>query len=217
MFLFLLSMKKILLGALGALVVVALGTGVFVRFGGLNFAADAPHSEIVSNLIAWAREQSIARAAAGIALPADLSDPERRRRGAGNYAAMCVECHLAPGIENTELRRGLYPVPPSLVEPARETRLVSGDARRFWLIKHGIKASGMPAWSKGGMEDQAIWDLVAFLQELPSLTPASYRARVATSDGHHHDAVAVSSPPVPIDVMSKPSPADAHKGHQHKH
>ena len=44
----------------------------------------------------------------------------------------------------------------------------------------------MPAWSKGGMKDEAIWDLAAFLQLMPSLTKDEYARLVASSDGHSH-------------------------------
>lgn len=177
-------MKKILLGAVGTLGLGALAAAVLMQVGVLDFAADAPHSPVVYRLIEWAREQSIARRAADVTVPADLSDTGRILRGAGNYDAMCVQCHLAPGIEDSEIRKGLYPTPPNLVKPIADSR--STDAHRFWIVKHGVKASGMPAWSKGGMEDEAIWDLTAFLKVLPSLSPDEYRQQVEASDGHSH-------------------------------
>jgi hypothetical protein len=101
---------------------------------------------------------------------------------------MCVNCHLAPGKADSEIRMGLYPKPPDLARPAE----MADDeaARQFWVIKHGIKASGMPAWSKGGIEDDAIWDLVAFLQRMPALSPAQYLALVEASEGHSHGGLA---------------------------
>jgi hypothetical protein len=86
--------------------------------------------------------------------------------------------------ENSEICMGLSPVPPDLSLPAKMQ--TDGAARQFWVIKHGIKASGMPAWSKGGIEDEAIWDIVAFLQTLPTLTADQYVALVESSDGHSH-------------------------------
>ena len=43
----------------------------------------------------------------------------------------------------------------------------------FWVIKHGIKMSAMPAWGKT-QDDAAIWELVAFIRQLPQMTPESY-------------------------------------------
>ena len=45
--------------------------------------------------------------------------------------------------------------------------------RAFWIIKHGIKMSAMPAWGKT-LDDAAIWDLVAFVRKLPEMTPETY-------------------------------------------
>ena len=53
------------------------------------------------------------------------------------------------------------------------------------MIKHGIKATGMPAWGKS-MEDEYIWGLVAFVQQLPKLDTEAYQALVASSGGHSH-------------------------------
>ncbi len=155
-------------------------------FGVVDVSADTPHSAPVLQAIGWVRERAVAAASAGIAPPADLADSSRIRRGAGNYDAMCVECHLAPGVGNTELRSGLYPQPPELMRRTGAAESGQAAARRFWIIKHGIKASAMPAWSKGGMEDEAIWDLCAFLGILPTLSATDYRQLVAASSGHSH-------------------------------
>lgn len=180
-------MKKTLI----SLVVLA-ATGVIagaavLYAGAINIAADEPHHPLTYRLLEFARERSIAVRASELKPPGDLADPERVRRGSGNYDAMCVGCHLSPGVEDSEIRKGLYPTPPRLADkPAAALDPQFAQARQFWIIKHGIKASGMPAWSKGGMEDEAIWDLVALVQKLPGLTAADYRALVATSEGHSH-------------------------------
>ncbi len=177
-------MIRFLMGVLATLVV---GVGVsvwFVYSGMLDVSADTPHSPLVYRVIETAREQSIARRVGDITVPVNLSDSERVRRGSGNYASMCADCHLSPGKVNSEIRKGLYPVPSNLSEPAKTQ--IDAAARQFWIIKHGIKASGMSAWSKGGMGDDAIWDIVAFMQKMPTLTAAQYRALVKASDGHAH-------------------------------
>lgn len=180
-------MNRFLMGVLVTLGIgVSVGAGV-VYSGGIDVSADTPHSPLVHRLFEVAREQSIDNRTRDIATPANLSDVERVRRGAGNYAAMCVECHLAPGKANTEIRKGLYPAPPDLSQPAKTQSDAAG--RQFWIIKHGIKASGMPAWSKGGIEDEAIWDIVAFLQKMPSLSAEQYGELVESSEGHSHGGI----------------------------
>ncbi len=160
-----------------------------LAFGVIDISADTPHNPEVYSIIEWVREHAIARGAADVLPPNDLSEAERIRRGAGNYDAMCSNCHLRPGVENTEIRQGLYPTPPNLGRVTETDDSVGPDARRFWIIKHGIKASGMPAWSNSGMEDEAIWDLVAFLKTLPSLSPESYGELVKPSKGHSHSGI----------------------------
>ena len=89
------------------------------------------------------------------------------------YAAMCTSCHLSPGVNDSELRVGMYPQPPNLSKVHVDPK----DA--FWVIKHGIKMSAMPAWGKAGHDDPTIWSMVAFLEKLHGMTPAEYKAIVA--------------------------------------
>ncbi|MBS1158682.1 MAG: cytochrome c family protein [Proteobacteria bacterium] len=177
-------MRKILLGALGMLSLGIVAAAALTQMGFPDFAADSPHGPVLHRLIEWARERSVARRTADIAVPTDLADAGRIRRGAGNYDAMCAGCHLVPGVENSEIRKGLYPTPPNLAQPVADSNAT--DARHFWIIKHGLKASGMAAWSKAGMADESIWDLTAFIKTLPSLSPEEYRRQVEASDGHSH-------------------------------
>lgn len=165
---------------LGGAAVAAGAAGAALLWSGVyDVGADAAHTRPVYALLEYARERSVAVRANGLTVPAGLDDAERVRRGAGNYAAMCAGCHLTPEAGPSELSRGLYPAPPNLSQ--REVDAASA----FWTIKHGIKASGMPAWG-GRMDDAHVWDLVAFLGRLPSLDAQGYRELVARSDGHSH-------------------------------
>jgi len=183
-------MNKILLGALTTVGLGASVGAIVIASGVIEVGADTPHSPAVYQVLEYAREQSIARRAAGIKVPDNLDDPERLRRGAGNYDAMCVNCHLVPELPDSEIRQGLYPKPPNLSLKPDAAQPEADAARKFWIIKHGIKASGMPAWSKGGMDDAAIWDLVALLRKMPLLTNATYQQLVAASEGHAHSGLA---------------------------
>ncbi|HEY2426011.1 MAG TPA: cytochrome c, partial [Pseudolabrys sp.] len=62
-------------------------------------------------------------------------------------------------------------------------------ARAFWAIKHGIKLTAMPAWGTTH-DNTAIWNIVAFLQKLPDLTPEQYTSLTAAAEhdheGHEH-------------------------------
>lgn len=172
-------LKTLTILLLAALAILLIGAGVLYS-GAINIAADSPHTSPVHALLEIARERAITIRARNIEVP-DLTDAELIRSGAGNYDAMCVACHLAPGIEATELSNGLNPAPPALTD----TNRTHDPASDFWIIKHGIKATGMPAWGKS-MEDPYIWGLVALLEQLPSLTAMEYRTLVTTSAGHQH-------------------------------
>jgi mono/diheme cytochrome c family protein len=172
--------KTILSTMLATVAVLGLALLALVYAGIYPVGADAPHTRPVHALLETLRQRSVARQAARIDPPADLADAERIRRGAGNYDAMCVGCHLRPGLVDSELSRGLYPSPPVLADVASVD-----PAAAFWVIRHGIKSSGMPAWGQS-MDDRHIWDMVAFLVALPSLDADAYRALVAASDGHSH-------------------------------
>jgi len=171
-------MRTLLTIALTTLVLGLLTAG-FIWSGTYNIGADDPHTRPVHALLETMRDRSIETRSADISTP-DLTSAELIRSGAGNYDAMCTGCHLAPGMNESEMSKGLYPAPPNLTEAP-----IDNPAGAFWAIKHGIKASGMPAWGKS-MEDEIIWGMVAFLRQLPNLDPEEYQAAVAASEGHSH-------------------------------
>lgn len=178
------TMRMIVLGILLALGIGMSTIAAIAYNGWLEVGADTPHYPLVVNAIAWVRERAIARQLLDITPPKDLESKERVRLGAGNYDAMCASCHLRPGLANSEIRQGLYPQPPSLT--AKPENGEANPERRFWIIKHGIKASGKPAWSKGGITDEDIWNLVAFIDRLPAMTANQYRGLVDGGPGHMH-------------------------------
>ena len=168
------------IGALAVLAIGGAGFG-FVYSGAYDVAADVPHTKLVHWLLDTARDRSVAVRARSVRVPADLGDPKRIAAGAGLYADMCSLCHLAPGMEKTEIAQGLYPAAPEL---AHGTDLT--EAQEFWIIKHGIKMTGMAAWGKTH-NDTLIWDMVAFLRKLPSLSADQYKALVKSAPEDHDD------------------------------
>jgi len=157
--------------------VLALGAGAFVYSGIYNIGADDHHTKPVFAVLQTLRENSIHARSKDIAVP-DLNDPQLILKGAGQYAAMCTQCHLKPGMKDSEIRPGLYPQPPNLSQVRVEPK------EAFWVIKHGIKMSAMPAWG-GSHDDQTMWSMVAFLQKLPDMTPQQYKDIVAKAPQDH--------------------------------
>lgn len=173
--------RTLVTGAAIALAVLLALLALFAFSGFYNVAADAPHAAVTKSLIAIIRERSIENRLSGVKAP-PLGDTHMIADGAADYDAMCTACHLAPGMAENEMRPGMNPKPPVL------WRMKHGDAaEQFWIIKHGIKMTGMPAWGVTH-SDEEIWNMVAFLQKLPQLSPAQYKAVVASGGAHHdHD------------------------------
>ena len=164
--------------------IALLGIGVasYLVIKNLSFAADQPHPKTVYKGIEFLREYSIQSQSKGIEPPKDLGATERIRRSSGNYDVMCASCHLKPGLDKSELSVGLYPAPPNL----SKERQGSDPARDFWIIKHGVKGSGMPSWGKVGLTDDETWDLVAFVRALPQMNKQDYSNAINKGMGHHH-------------------------------
>ncbi|MDE1988853.1 MAG: cytochrome c [Betaproteobacteria bacterium] len=152
------------------IVLVTIGAGAFIYSGFYNVGADDAHTRPIYYVLETLRAHSIKAHARDITVP-NLSDEKLILKGAGQYAAMCTNCHLMPGKGNSEFRAGLYPQPPNLTL----TRVNPQEA--FWVVKHGIKMSGMPAWGSTH-DDETIWSVVAFMQRLPDLSPAQYKELV---------------------------------------
>jgi mono/diheme cytochrome c family protein len=172
------------------------GLGAYIYSGQYNIAADEPHWFTTAKIIETLRDRSIERRARDIIIP-ELEDTRLVLKGAGQYEAMCVGCHLAPGMDNSEIRQGLYPEPPNLSQGRTEPR------RAFWVIKHGIKMTGMPAWGRTH-DDITLWSIVAFIGKLPEMTPQAYKEMV-------REALAGEGMTSPGDGTGE------HRAHQHGH
>jgi ketosteroid isomerase-like protein/mono/diheme cytochrome c family protein len=160
-------------------VLIVAGIG-FVYAGIFNVAADEPHWKLTYRVIEFARDRSIAVRAVGPQAPS-LDDTHLIAMGAGHYDEMCTGCHLAPGRKDSELRAGMNPKPPNLAEHGMHR----SPAQTFWIIKHGLKMTAMPAWGITH-DDHSIWAMVAFVNKLPQLSPDAYRKLVGQGGGHSH-------------------------------
>jgi cytochrome c553 len=170
--------RKVKIGLIIAAVLAVgmVGAVLFIESGFYNIGADDHHTKVVLALIEQLRDRSIGVRARTIDLHY-VGDPERVAAGAQRYAALCVGCHLAPGVTKSEIRPGLYPHPPNLAqEDLRDGR------RAFWVVKHGIKMSAMPSWGKT-LDDEAIWDVISFVRKMPDMTPETYQH---LSQGQRH-------------------------------
>jgi len=179
---------KIFLAFLVALCLLVGGIAAFVWSGSYNVGATVPHRDITHWFLEKVRERSISAHSRGIVVPS-IKDPKLVDIGFKNYHAMCRLCHSAPGYPRTEISKGLYPSPPDLVSEDVVKQL--SDAELYWVIKNGIKMTGMPAFGPTHSEDE-LWGIVVFLKRLPNLKPEEYKAIVKASgldkekEDHHH-------------------------------
>lgn len=150
--------------ATGLIVVIALGLW--------NLSAAQGHPRIVYDAIAVARDASIAIQTRNITVPSDF-EPALSEEGARLYQAHCVTCHGAPGVAPSSLALGMNPLPTPIVAAAR-----ARPAREiFWLVKNGLRMTGMPAWDVRLTEAQ-MWTVTAFTEALPDVSPAQYKTFV---------------------------------------
>ncbi len=163
--------RSFLLGAIVTLLVLAIAAAAFVWSGRYAIGADRPHLPLTLAVIDTLRDHATETAAQNVVVP-ELDGPAMIAEGAARYAAKCAGCHMAPGKPGSQMREGLYPQPPDLSADG-----IDNPGEAFWIIKHGIKMSAMPAWGKTHTDAQ-IWSMVAFLQRLPKMTPAQYAEAV---------------------------------------
>ena len=115
-------------------------------------------------------QRSVTARANVITIPERFTD-EEVRFGFQDFNAMCVLCHGAPGKERSEIGKGLHPPPPELDKAQQRWK----SSELFWIVKYGVRMTGMPAFGPTH-DDRRIWNLVAFVQQLPAITPERYKA-----------------------------------------
>jgi mono/diheme cytochrome c family protein len=165
-------MTAALIGGLATLALTAAAGVAYVTITGLR-ASPQPS----------AVEAAVARGVRGLAVPrADRRrvnpvsrSPAVLEEGLAHYADHCASCHAADGSGRTELGAGLFPKAPDM---RADTTQRMTDGELFYVIEHGVRFTGMPAWSTGTPEGETgSWQLVHVVRHLPRLT-AEEQARI---------------------------------------
>ena len=81
-----------------------------------------------------------------------------------HFADHCATCHGNRGDGKTQINAGLYPPAPDMRQAVTQDL---SDGELFYIIKNGIRFTGMPGW---GGSDEDNWKLVLFIRHLPQLT-----------------------------------------------
>ena len=145
-----------------------------VVYGGLyNVAASTQHLQPTFTVMETAMRQSVRLRARTIDVP-PLADEQMVLRGAGCFRDKCVQCHGAPGVAQGDIGKSMQPLPGPLVDARRYWQ----PRELYWVTRHGIKMSGMPAWDRR-LTEAELWSVVAFMQRLPDLSAQQYAEVVA--------------------------------------
>jgi cytochrome c553 len=160
--------KKLALVAGATVGLLGVGGALFAWSGLYNVAATAGHWPPTASFLHFIMRSSVRTHAAPIEAP-PLNDPLLIERGAAHYESGCRPCHGAPGEARNRIPDEMLPPPPYL-----PTTVPGWTAEElFWIIKHGLKYTGMPAWPAQSRDDE-VWAVTAFLLTLPRLTAADY-------------------------------------------
>jgi mono/diheme cytochrome c family protein len=174
----------------------AAGYTVF-RAGWYDIGASKPHLQAVYSLLEGGMRHSVKHHAKEVATPR-LGDPGQVLRGAVLYSEHCAQCHGGPGTPPGAHGMSMQPVPGPLVDASGRWK----PRELYWITRHGIKMSGMPAW-EARLDEADTWAVVAFLVRLPGLDAQAYRSMTAAQDVPKHSAGIAAAPAIA---------GDAHRG-----
>src|SRR5438105_1699562 len=105
-------------------------------------------------LIYWSSRDGIPQAPSN--LQASIEEGDKL------FGTECAACHGMEGNKPTDAGRWMYPRAADLTSPDVQRY---SDRELFWIIKNGIRLSGMPAF--GRVEsDEHIWNLVHYVRTL---------------------------------------------------
>jgi mono/diheme cytochrome c family protein len=158
--------RKILLGAVLTLALLLLSALVVTRLGLAPVSADGTHSRLEARIMPAVLHASIVHHASGETNPASLNE-DNLKAAVDTYKTMCARCHSTPGGNPSVYGQSFYPPAPQL--PARMYPYT--EAQLFWVIKHGIRNTGMPAWG-GMLSYDEVWQLVSLLKNSQDLPPS---------------------------------------------
>ncbi len=121
-----------------------------------------------------------------------LDEPWMSLKGATQYELSCAPCHGSPELRLPRIARGMTPHPPYLPPTISEWK----NVELFYIVKHGVKFTGMPAWA-AQQRDDAVWAMVAFLRLLPRLNAEEYRRMVSDPASARGEVASLSNLTMP--------------------
>jgi cytochrome c553 len=179
------------LGPLIVAAVAALVLAVIVVVSGIvDLSAAKPHPEGWARFLHYTFDRST-DFHAGPPPPDDLDSPVRIAAGAAYYGQVCAHCHGGPGFGQNPVVLSMHPRPQYLVTDLPLAQYTAPEL--FRIVKAGAKYSAMPSWPADRRDDE-IWQMVAFLRALPTMSPATFDKLALVS----HPAGATPLPTGPV-------------------
>jgi cytochrome c553 len=163
------DIKRRLFRIVGLLALLGAGAFLVVVSGIVPIKASSGHWPITAWLLQFAKTRSVATHTLGFETPA-LDNPALVLKGATHYEIGCRPCHGSPELREPRIAQQMTPRPPYL--PPRVPTWTPDEL--FYIVKHGIKFTGMPAWPAQQRDDE-VWAMVAFLLRFPELNADEYR------------------------------------------
>jgi mono/diheme cytochrome c family protein len=176
------KLKIVIMTLICALLVTLAAGAIFISSGLLNVSARWEDPAWLKWIIVTTRERSLDVRKVKVEVPTNLDDHQVALRGFKYYREMCVGCHRSPGLDDSEIARGLNPQPPNFAHLKEED---VDPPEYFLIIRNGIRMTAMSAWGVTHADDK-IWAMVAFLKKLPGMTPEQYQA-LDQEAGHELD------------------------------
>jgi cytochrome c553 len=159
------------------LAVMAVGGFLLAASGVIPIKASSGHWAVTRWLLQFSKQRSVSTNSLGMDAP-PLDEARLVLKGAGAYETNCLACHGSPSLPAPRVARGMTPPPPYLPPALSKYE----DAEVFYIVKHGIKFTGMPAWPAQARDDE-VWAMVAFLRALPRLDAGGYERLVRGGTG----------------------------------
>ena len=180
-------MGKFLLGVVFTIVLLLLVAIGAALLGMLPTRANTSPSKLESQIAMSALDNSVERHAPRANNPIHATD-ENLITGVKIYTMNCAMCHGGVDKHPAQLAESLYPPPPNLMTDPDD----DPEWHIYYVIKNGVRYSGMPAWDKSLSTDD-IWKVTAFLSRVEKLSPA-VQDFIKTSTGQ--------APPEPVPAKS---------------
>ncbi len=139
-------------------------TGALLALSQLNLSAISEPGRTESYVAVRAKRLLVRWNSHDVRPPTSSRSPVTIAEGDKLYGAECAACHGLDGSTPTDAGRWMYPRAADLASAQVQQY---SDTELFWIVKNGIRLSGMPAF--GRVEsDEHIWALVQYLRSLRS-------------------------------------------------